>query len=166
MKDTLTRYLTTWVRDQDTREALRNCLTPLVDRMSCQVLSSAGLALKAGGSTLAKTGATDCYAVVKGVLVKITSATDMPALVGTISANKYNVFCFFVDAAGTKTVSLGTEATDLDDVGFPAFPEGKTLIGFLLITHSSTFTGGTTALDTATTVYVSPLGAFEPTVKV
>ena len=40
----------------------------------------------------------------------------------------------------------------------------KALIGFLLITHSSTFTGGTTALDTATTVYVSPIGAFDPTI--
>ena len=32
-----------------------------------------------------------------------------------------------------------------------------------MITYASTFTGGTTALDTATTVYVSPVGAFDPT---
>jgi Lhr-like helicase len=52
----------------------------------------------------------------------------------------------------------------LAGVKFPEFPEGKTLVGFLIITHSSTFTGGTTALDTATTVYVSPVGAFDPNI--
>lgn len=165
MKDTLTKYLSTLVRDQDTREALRQILTPIVDRLSCYVTTGAGLAIKAGGSTLAKTGSTAFQGVVQGVAVTIAASTDMPALVGTITANKYNVFCFFIDGASTVTVAMGTEGT-LATLKFPDFPQGKTLVGYLIITHSSAFTGGTTPLDTATTVYVSPLGAFEPTVKV
>jgi len=34
----------------------------------------------------------------------------------------------------------------------------------LVITNAGAFTGGTTALDTATTVYISPTGPFDPTV--
>jgi hypothetical protein len=33
----------------------------------------------------------------------------------------------------------------------------------LIITYASAFTGGTTPLDTATTVYVSPMSGFDPT---
>jgi hypothetical protein len=61
-------------------------------------------------------------------------------------------------------LSFGTEGAAIAGIKVPDFPVDKALVGFLLITHSSTFTGGTTALDTATTVYCSPVGAFDPTV--
>ena len=126
-------------------------------------LTTAGLVIKAGASTLTKTGATAFYALVNGRLVTIAGATDMPALTGlVITANSFNVACFFVDSAGVVTARFGTEGTALGRVKFPDFPVDKALIGFLIITHSATFTGGTTALDTATTVYVSPLGAVDP----
>lgn len=142
---------------------LRNAIGPLVDRFSSQPLTSAGLVIKAGGGVLAKTGASTFYAAVDGKLRSIAAATDMPALTGlVITANSFNVACFFVDEAGTMSALFGTEGTSIAAVKFPAFPEKKALIGFLLITHSSTFTGGTTPLDTATTVYVSPLGPFDP----
>jgi hypothetical protein len=44
-------------------------------------------------------------------------------------------------------------------------PEGKALVGYLIVTHASAFTGGTTALDAATTNYVSPVGPFDPSVR-
>ena len=69
-----------------------------------------------------------------------------------------------MDAAGTVTARFGTEGTAIGRVKFPDFPLDRALVGFLLITHSSAFTGGTTALDTATTVYVSPVGPFDPTI--
>lgn len=150
-----------------TRQAVRAPLEPLVDRSSTQPLRTAGLVIKTGGSALAKTGAADFYASVKGILVKIAASTDMPALTGlTITAASFNVACFFVDSAGTTTVAFGTENTALGTVVFPPFPLNKALIGFLIITYASTFTGGTTALDTATTVYINGQAGFDPSVLV
>ena len=146
-------------------QILATPLKAIVDRLSCCALATAGLVIKVGGSTLAKTGATAFYATVKGKLVTIAAATDMPALTGlTITAAKFNVACFYIDDASTVTMKAGTEGASIAAVKFPQPPEGKTLVGALLITHSSTFTGGTTALDTATTVYLSPIGAFDATI--
>jgi hypothetical protein len=86
----------------------------------------------------------------------------MPALSGSITAAYYNVFCFFVDSAGTLTSAMGREGASLAAVDFPDFPLGKALVGYLVVTYASAFVGGTTALDTATTVYVSPIGPFNP----
>ncbi len=80
----------------------------------------------------------------------------MPALTGmVIAANTFNFVAFFVDAAGVVTAALGTQGATLAQARYPQMPKGKALIGALLITHSSTFTGGTTPLDTATTVYIN-----------
>lgn len=164
MQDTISRYLQGLADVKDAR-FLQFVTNPIGDRYSSQPLTSAGLVIKAGGSTLAKTGSADFYASVQGILVKIAASTDMTALTGlVISANNFNVACFFVDSAGTVTVAFGTQGATLGAAVFPQFPQGKALVGFLIITHSATFTGGTTALDTATTVYVSPLGPFDPSV--
>lgn len=150
-----------------TRQAVRGPLEPLVDRSSTQPLRTAGLVIKAGGSTLAKIGAADFYASVKGILVTIAAATDMPALTGlTITATKFNVACFFVDSASVVTVAFGTEGAALGNIAWPPFPLNKALIGFLIITYASTFTGGTTPLDTATTVYINGQAGFDPSVLV
>lgn len=164
MQDTINRYLDGIAANKDQR-SVDFVVTPIGDRMSSQPLSSAGLAIKAGGSALAKTGASDFYATANGVLVKIAASTDMPALTGiTITATKFNVVCFFVDSGGTVTAAAGTQGAALGNVVFPQFPKNKALVGFLIITYSGTFTGGTTPLDTATTVYVNPIGAFDPTI--
>lgn len=164
MQDTIIRWLE-GIASQKDRYSLQNLLWPIGDRLSSQPLNTAGLTIKAGGSTLAKTGATDFYAVANGVLVKISASTDMPALTGiTIAATKFNVVCFVVDSAGVVTALSGTQGAALGNVVFPQLPKNKALVGFLIITYASTFTGGTTALDTATTVYISPLGAFDATI--
>ena len=147
------------------KEAISAIFAYIADSLSTVALNSAGLVIKAGGGVLAKTGASDFYAIVKGVLVKITAATDMPALTGlTITANKFNVACFFVDQTGTTSVLFGTEGGTIGTLKFPDFPVDKALVGFLLITHSATFTGNTTPLDTATTVFFSPVSGVDPTV--
>ena len=148
---------------QNDQAALRPLLNALADRMSSQATSTAGLVIKAGGGVLAKIGSVAFAGVANGVPVAIAAATDMPALTGTITANKFNVYCFFIDSASVVTVARGTEGATLAAVVFPPFPVGKALVGYLVVTHSSTFTGNSTALDTATTVYVSPVGAFDPT---
>lgn len=160
--DTIRRWLNSGVSDVRVRTHLQAILEPLGDRYSSQPLTSAGLVIKSGSSALAKIGASDFYAIADGVLVKIAASTDMPALVGNIGAGKFNVYCFFVDSAGTTSVAMGTEGAALGNVVFPQFPKNKALVGFLIVTYASAFTGGTTPLDTATTVYVSPLGPFDP----
>ena len=149
---------------QNEQAALRPLLNALADRMSSQATSTAGLVIKAGGGVLAKTGAAAFAGVANGVPVAIAASTDMPALTGTITANKFNVYCFFIDSASVVTVAQGTEGATLAAVKFPPFPVGKALVGYLVITYASTLTGNSTALDTATTVYVSPVGAFDPTI--
>lgn len=166
MLDTMTRYLE-GLKNTQFRRAVRVPLFYLADRYSSQPLTSAGLVIKAGASALAKTGAADFYATAQGVLVKIAASTDMPALTGiNAGAGAFTVACFFIDAAGVVTVAGGTPGATLGAVGWPQFPAGKALVGFLIITNAGAFTGGTTALDTATTVFVSPLGPWDPTVLV
>lgn len=166
MLDTVRRYLSA-IADVRLARAIRAVVDPLADRYSTQPLNSAGLVIKAGGSALAKTGASDFYASVAGVLVKIAAATDMTALTGlNISAGKFNVALFFVDSAGVVTLAYGTEGATVGAVVFPQFPAKKALIGMLIITYASAFIGGTTPLDTATTVYINAVGPFDPTVLV
>jgi len=146
------------------KRALEAMLAAIADRMSSQATSGAGLEI-AGTTTLAQVGsATTFHGVANGVPVTIAAGTDMPALVGSITANSFNVFCFFIDSASVVTVAMGTEGTTRALVKFPPFPAKKALVGYLVITHSSTFVGGTTVLSTATTQYVSPVGAVDPTI--
>jgi hypothetical protein len=166
MIDTMTRYLAA-VKERAWSWGLRKILEPVVDRFSSQPLTSAGLVISTGGATVAKIGAADFYASVQGKLVKVAAGTAMPALTGIgIPAGQYGVALFFVDSGGNVTVAQGTPGATLGAVAFPQLTKEQALIGFLIITYASAFVGGTTPLDTATTVYVSPLGAFDPTVLI
>lgn len=167
MEGTLTQHLQGVA---SSREALARILRPIADRMSTHSLISAGLVIKAGASALAKTGAAAWYGIVQGKLVTKAAATDMAALVGTVTNAKFNVFCFFVDAAGTLTSVMGTEGAALANVIFPAIAEGKAMIGFIIVNPTGTgnFVGGTTALDDATVapnvVYVNLQGPVDPSI--
>ena len=159
--------------DVGTRRALEFILRPIVDRYSSQPLKTATLAIHtAGASPLAMTTAA-YYATVKGKLVTIAASVDMPSLTGAaaiVSPNITNVYLYFVDTAGTVTMTAGTPAATLAGVIFPTFPEGNALVGFILVTMAAaaTFTPGTTNLDAANTtvVYFSPIGPFDPTVLI
>ena len=155
------------MRDQTSRFNLTRLLYPLFDRESSTPLTSAGLVIS-GTTTLVKTGAADFYALAQGVLVKIAAGTNMAALAGIVAHATFNVFCFFVDTGGTLTSAMGVAGASLAAVTFPQFPEGKALVGFVIInpTGTGSFIGGTTALGDATVVpnavYVSPTGGFDP----
>lgn len=146
---------------------LLNVLAPVFDRFSSCAISSAGLAITAGGSTTASTGSAVTNLVANGIPVAIAGSTAMPALTGiNNTAAYYRIVCFFVDSAGAVSVAAGAEGATLAAATFPPFPAGKALIGFLTIYYASAFTGGTTPLDTATTTYNSPTGAWDPSVLV
>ena len=162
MIDTVSSNMT-GVAGELTRSSLNAILRPIADRMSSQATSTAGLVISAT-TTKAKIGAVAFAGVAKGVPVAIAAATDMPALVGDITAGSFNVYCFFIDSASVVTVVRGIEGTTLAKVKFPQFPEGKCLVGYLVVTYASAFVAGSTVLSTATTVYVSPVGAFDPTI--
>jgi len=165
--DTLYRQIAIF-RDAVSQGILRTVMSPVFDRYSSLVVSSAGLVIKAGGSTLAKTGASATKYFANGTYGSIAAATDMPALSGTVTNAKFNVFCFFVDNAGTVTSQMGTEGTTHALVKFPQLPVGKALIGFIEINPTGTgnFVGGTTALDDVTVVpnafFNSALSGFDP----
>ena len=151
------------VPDVRSRAAQQRVFNAIADRLCSNIQATGGLAIKTGGSALAKTVNT-VYYVANGIYGALAAA-DMPALTGlTITANKFNVAVFYVDSAGTTTVGFGTEGATAAAVKFPTPPQGKATIGYLMITHSATFTGGTTALDTATTVYVNTVGPFDPSI--
>lgn len=133
---------------------------------STKLLVSGGLAIKTGGSALAKTAAT-AYFMIDGKVAS-KAAADMAALAGTVTNAKFNVFVFTVNAAGTLKTTMGTEAATLAAVTFPAITDGEVALGFVIINPTGTgnFVGGTTALDDATVapnaVYVNTLGGFLP----
>jgi hypothetical protein len=163
MLNTITQTLS-GAANESTRGALSTILLALGDRMSSQATSSAGLVISAT-TTKAKIGATAFTGIAQGVPVTIAAGTDMPVLTGmNISAGAYNVICFFIDRASTVTAAMGLEGTTLAKAVFPQTPQGKALVGYLVITYASPFVGGTTVLSTATTVYVSPVGAIDPTI--
>lgn len=174
MSSSITTYLKTLSakRDAAALRALWNALlvdlTAVNTNLSTHCLSSAGLVIKAGGSALVK-AATAFYAVVGGVIVTKGANTDMAALSGTVLTTLFNVFVFYVDAAGTLTSSMGTAGATLAAVVPPATPLTKAAIGMLIVnpTGTGSFVGGTTAIDDATVapgaLYVNFTSAFRPT---
>lgn len=160
--------LTNNLPDKAAGKLIYDMLEGVYDRLSCQLLSTGGLAIKAGSSAVVKAG-TLCKALVGGKLVNITANTDWADLAGTVANATFNVYCFFIDSAGTKTTLMGTAGAAIGTVKFPPIPRGKTMIGFVIINPTGTgdFVGGTTALDDATVVpnavYVNTVGAFDPT---
>ena len=157
------------VADNGDQQALRPVLRALADRYSSQTLSSAGLVISAT-TTKVKTGASDTYALANAVLVKVAAATDMAVLSGTVTNAKFNVFCFYVDSAGTLTSQMGTEGATLATVVMPTVPAAKAQLGFVIINPTGTgnFVGGTTPLGDVTVVpnaaYVNTIGPFDQTV--
>lgn len=155
--------------DKGDATKLSKVLTGIYNRLNSVCLTSAGLAIKAGGGVLVKTGAAPTTLSVEGRLASIAAATDMPALSGTVVNATFNVFVFSQDRAGTRYTTMGTAGATLAAVKFPTIPDTRTIIGFIVVNPTGTgnFVGGTTALDNATVapnvVYNNTVGAFSVT---
>jgi hypothetical protein len=159
------------ITDKDLAYNLRLLLEPLFSRTRSCMLSTAGLVIKVGGSTLAKTGAITVHYIADGVKGRILSSTDMPALTGLNIANgKWNVIVFTVDKAGTVRAQIGKkDATTEAGIQWPELDQRRAIIGMIVINAATgAFTGGTTPLDDATLAvqYISPIGSFDPSVKI
>jgi len=162
MFSTVTQFLSGMSAEKD-RNAVLQVASPLADRYNSVATSSAGLVVTAtAGTAVPKIGAVAFQGVAAGVPVTIAASTDMPALVGSITASSFNIFCFFIDSASVVTSAMCTEASSLAGVKFPQFPTGKALVGYITVTYASAFVANTTSLNTATTVYISSTGAFDP----
>lgn len=150
------------------QQSLGPVLRALADRLSSQTLVSGALAINGAGNAAAKVGAA-VYAVANGALVTKAANTVMAALSGTVAQNTFNVYCFYLDSAGNLTTAQGGAGATLAQVAFPNQPQGKAMVGFVLVNPTGgTFTGGTTPLDDGTAVpnavYVNTLGAVDPSV--
>lgn len=150
---------------------LSSILIPLANRMRNVALTSAGLVIKAGGGTLAKTGAAAFYGVAEGTLITISAGTDMPALTGiNVTNGNKRIVVFSADRAGVVSVQAGPEGgTTLGSAKFPTVAPESLIIGYVVIGPSSgNFVGGTSALDgtLANTIYISPVGAIWPAVNI
>lgn len=159
------------ITDKSLAYNLRLLLEPLFSRTRSCMLSTAGLVIKVGGSTLAKTGAITVHYIADGVKGRIVSSTDMPALTGLNIANgKWNVIVFTVDKAGTVRVQIGKkDATTEAGIQWPELDQRRAIVGMIVINAATgAFTGGTTPLDDATLAvqYISPIGSFDPSVKI
>ena len=174
--DNLTNIANAFADKRDGAMFLKG-LRGIYDRYSCQMTSTAGLVITAtSGKKVPKTGSSICYGTVKGAPFSIAAGEDLCAISGTVSNGTFNVVCFFANiadqslTAANMTSIMGTAGATMEAVKFPAFPEGKTLIGYIIINPAGTgdFTGDSTALDDGTvfssggTVYVSPVGPFDP----
>lgn len=122
------------------------------------VANSAGLAIKAGSSALAKSVNTIlCW--LNGVLIS-KAAADMAALNGAnvVTTNK-NIYVFCINAAGTLTTLAGTAAATVAAIVPPAIPNNVAVVGWILVDNAtgSDFVPGTTALDVGslTVTYVN-----------
>lgn len=135
--------------------ALRVDLLAAIAELKTGIVIPTALAIKAGGSTLAKS--TSAFvARVDGTAVSKAANTDMSALAGVIATTKAAAWQWYMDDAGTITTSAKTADADTAVEALallPATPDGYVKLGTIVITNAqgaaAAFTGGTTALDTA-----------------
>ena len=137
--------------------ALYLMLKPMTERYRTLCLAAPAPVIKAGGSALAKTGATITHYMIKGKSGQIAAGTDLPAFSGTVTADMFNVFVFTVDSAGTKALTMGTEAATEAAVKWPNINPEHAILAFIKVNPTGTgpFIGGSTALDSAT-VFTTP----------
>lgn len=167
MLDTIRRIIAP-VPTVQTQKAMDTLLGYISDRLNSASIMSAALQTKAG-NLLVQTGAGAWYGWAGGLLVRLAANTDMAALSGVVTNAKFNVFCYFINAAGTPSTVMGVEGATLSAVKFPEKPVGSIMIGFTIINPTGTgnFTGNTTSLVDATVVpnavHVNMIGAIDPT---
>ena len=130
------------------------------------MISNPGLAI-GGGSKLTAQAALPFMAIAGGVLQFKPATTAMANLTpGTVAQNKYGLWAFYIDSAGTITSSSKTADCDSAALAFaamPAVPANKAQIGCIIVINTGVggFVGGTDALDkggVTTVIYINNIG--------
>lgn len=170
MQGTISNFLAGVASTLD-RRAIRVPLNAIGDRMSSQTLNTAALRILGGSaSPIVQTNAA-ALIIANAKLVKLATATSLPALSGSVANGTFNVFIFTIDQAGNLFTQMGQASTSLLGVIFPQMTQGRAMLGFVVINPTGTgaFVGGTTALDDATVVpnavFANTLGAFDPSIS-
>ena len=152
--------------------ALYKLLKPMNERYRTLCLAAPAPVIKAGGSLLAKTGATITHYMIKGKSGQIAAGTDLPAFAGTVTADMFNVFVYTVNSAGTTALTMGTEAATEAAVKWPKINPEHAILAFIKINPTGTgpFVGNSTPLDDPTVVpntqYISIIGMSFPGARV
>lgn len=118
------------------------------------VLKDPGLRIVGGSASALAEAQNAIYAIAAGVIVTKAAGQDMPALVGTVTADEFGLYLWTISSAGTITqATLATGAT-LAAIVLPEIPVGDAVIGAVLVNPTGTgnFVGGTTVLDDGTVV--------------
>lgn len=130
------------------------------------LMAAAALAINGAGNAAAKATNALVYKV-DGTLYTATAAKTF-TLSGTIATGNTGTYGLYIDTAGTTSVVVGSTVSG--GASTQSFPianlaqdiPGKCLVGWLVVRNNtgSVFTGGTTALDTAslTVSYVDNYG--------
>ncbi len=143
--------------------AIYTDLNNLHKRGDNQVITPAGLVIKSAYSPTVKAGTLSAF-VADGTLVYKAANTDMPAISGTLAKNKFALWSFYIDSAGTLTASSKTADAASAAAALllkPAIPAAKAEIGYIIVgSHANqAFTAATSPLETtATTLYFSNVG--------
>lgn len=167
-------YLTNAIHDAGDGVTIQNLLRGVYDRMSSQIFNSAAIA---AGTTATKVKIAAAINYLAGGAPSSKAITDdFWTLSGVVADGKTNVYCFYIDSAGTASSAMGVEGTTVtagylnSAVKFPPMPEKKAMVGFVVVSASGgAFTGGTSNVATAgnfTVTFVNTVGMFDPTATI
>jgi len=139
-------------------------------RLNTAMISHPGLVIGSASKKVPKAG-NAIQAVVGGTLVFKAADTAMSAITGTVAQNKFAIWAFYMDSAGT--ISSSTKTADANTAAaayvlLPAIPANKVQIGFIIVTSVAIggFVATTDDLDVAdsTVIYVDSIGIQAPAI--
>jgi hypothetical protein len=155
----------------DKRDAyeLQRVLQDVYNRFRSVALTTAGLVINGAANPAARTGASITYFSVEGKPLSVAANTVLPAFTGTVANALFCPYVFTIDKSGTTYIQQGTAGATLAASRFPEIAADRAIVGVVIINPTvGTFTGGTSALDStaANAVYISPVGAWDPSATV
>lgn len=134
------------------------------DLFARQCVSGSGWNVGAG-LLVARTGSGVTVVEVNGVTVRLAANTSAPALTGlNMTTGQHAAVLTTCDAGGTLRNYFSGVAASAAAIQYPTIPVSETVIGIVYLAPTTTFTGGTTALDAANVnaTFVSVQGPFYP----
>lgn len=134
------------------------------DLYARQCVSGSGWNVGAG-LLVPRTGSNVTIVEVNGVTVRLAANTSAPALTGfNLTNGQHGAVLTTCDAGGTLRNYTSGAASSAAAIQYPTIPANEAVIGIVYFAPTTTFTGGTTALDAANVnaTFVSVQGPFYP----